>query len=126
MVWERTQQAIHDMVDEAHKAKRYYSDAFDVYDRLRYHYGSYEVSEGKADTYSVEENNAELRHYLARLSRRSRCFLVAQMRCFVPLSSLSFASIDVSFSNNVSRITQPMYSNLSKPILYPLPKIKLE
>ena len=74
MVWERTQQAIQDMVDEAHKAKRYYSDAFDVYDRLWYHYGSYEVSEGKADTYSVEGDNAELRHYLARLARRSRCF----------------------------------------------------
>ena len=126
MVWERTQQAIQDMVDEAQKAKRYYSDAFDVYDRLRYHYGSYEVSEGKADTYSVEGDNAELRHYLDAWPVGHAVFLVAQMRCFVLLSSLSFASIDVSFSNNVSRITQPMYSNLSKPILYLLPKIKLE
>jgi insertion element IS1 protein InsB len=66
--------AIQDMVDEAVKAKRYHSDAFDAYDRLWYHYGSYEVSEGKTDTYSVEGDNAELRHYLARLARRSRCF----------------------------------------------------
>ena len=28
----------------------------------------------KSETYSVEGNNAELRHYLARLARRSRCF----------------------------------------------------
>lgn len=28
----------------------------------------------KSQTYSVEGNNAELRHYLARLTRRSRCF----------------------------------------------------
>ena len=62
------------MVDEAVKAQQYHSDAFDAYDRLWYHYGRYEVSQGKSDTYSVEGDNAELRHYLARLARRLRCF----------------------------------------------------
>jgi insertion element IS1 protein InsB len=33
-----------------------------------------EVSQGKTETFSVEADNAELRHYLARLARRSRCF----------------------------------------------------
>ncbi|MBP9502950.1 MAG: IS1 family transposase [Candidatus Promineofilum sp.] len=28
----------------------------------------------KSETYSVEAGNAELRHYLARLGRKSRCF----------------------------------------------------
>jgi hypothetical protein len=28
----------------------------------------------KSETYSVEGDNAELRHYLARLTRKSRCF----------------------------------------------------
>ena len=28
----------------------------------------------KSQTYSVEAENAELRHYLARLARKSRCF----------------------------------------------------
>jgi hypothetical protein len=28
----------------------------------------------KSQTYSVEGTNADLRHYLARLARRSRCF----------------------------------------------------
>jgi hypothetical protein len=28
----------------------------------------------KSETYSVEGTNADLRHYLARLARRSRCF----------------------------------------------------
>jgi IS1 family transposase len=74
VVWQRTQAAIQELVDEAPKAKRYYSDAYDAYDRLWYHLGAYEVSQGKADTYSVEAGNAELRHYLARLARRSRCF----------------------------------------------------
>lgn len=74
VVWERSQPAIQEMVDEAPKAKEYYSDAFDAYDHLWYHLGRYEVSEGKIDTYSVEGDNAELRHYLARLARASRCF----------------------------------------------------
>jgi hypothetical protein len=34
----------------------------------------YQLSEGKADTFSVEADNAELRHSLARLARKSRCF----------------------------------------------------
>jgi IS1 family transposase len=61
-------------VDDAPKAKQYYSDAFDQYNLLWYHFGRYAVSEGKTDTYSVESDNAELRHYLARLARSSRCF----------------------------------------------------
>lgn len=89
MVWERTQQAIQDIVDEAPKAKEYYSDAFETYAGLWYHFGRYEVSDGKTDTYSVEGDNAELRHYLARLARKSRCFsrcphaLVCALRLFV-------------------------------------------
>ena len=74
MVWERTQAAIQEIVDEAPKAKRYFSDAWDAYERLWYHWGVYAVSQGKTDTYSVEGDNAELRHYLARLARKSRCF----------------------------------------------------
>lgn len=36
--------------------------------------GRYAISDGKADTYPIEGNNAELRHYLARLARSSRCY----------------------------------------------------
>ena len=36
----------------------------------------------KSETYSVEGDNAELRHYLARLARRSRCF----SRCKIALT----------------------------------------
>lgn len=47
------------------------------------------MSEGKRDTYSVEADNAEIRHYLARLVRRSRCFsrcpyaLVCALKLFI-------------------------------------------
>ncbi len=62
------------MVDQAPKAKWYFSDGFDAYQWLWYHFERFDVSKGKSETYSVEADNAELRHYLARLARRSRCF----------------------------------------------------
>jgi IS1 family transposase len=74
VVWTRTQEAIQVLIDNAPKARWYYSDGFDAYKWLWYHFGRYEVSEGKSDTYSVEGDNAQLRHYLARLARKSRCF----------------------------------------------------
>ena len=74
VAWERSQELVQAIVDHAPKAKWYFSDAFDVYASLWYHWGRYAISEGKSDTYSVEGNNAELRHYLARLARSSRCF----------------------------------------------------
>jgi IS1 family transposase len=81
VVWVRTKESIQQVVDLAPKAKWYYSDGFDAYQWLWYHCGRYEVSEGKTDAYSVEGDNAELRHYLARRARRSRCF----SRCPVAL-----------------------------------------
>jgi len=89
VVWVRTQAALQHAVDQAPKAKRYYSDAFDTYQGLWYHYRRYEISEGESDTYSVEADNAELRYYLARPARKSRCFsrctytLVCALRLFI-------------------------------------------
>ena len=89
LVWDRSKEEIQQMVDAAPKAKWYFSDAFEAYDRLWYHFGRYEVSQGKNDTYSVEGDNAELRHYLARLARKFRCFsrcpyaLVCALKLFV-------------------------------------------
>jgi IS1 family transposase len=74
VAWERSQDIVQALVDHAPKATWYYSDALEVYATLWYHWGRYAISEGKTDTYSVEGNNAELRHYLARLARSSRCF----------------------------------------------------
>jgi IS1 family transposase len=106
VVKERTQEAIQAVVDRSCKAKWYYSDGFDAYDRLYYHGGRYEVSEGKTDTYSVEGDNAELRHYLARLGRRSRCF----SRC--PQALISAIEIFVSCFNKRQLFKQrfPKYS----------------
>ena len=62
------------ILDQGPRATHYYSDELNVYPSLVYYPGRHEFSEGKSDTYSVEGDNADLRHYLARLARRSRCF----------------------------------------------------
>ena len=42
---------------------------------IHYNYpGRHRVAPGQSETYAVEADNAELRHYLARLVRRSRYF----------------------------------------------------
>src|SRR5215212_9864765 len=44
-----------------------------AYDTL-YYGAPYEMRTDKHETYSVEAVNADLRHYLKRLARKSRCF----------------------------------------------------
>ena len=60
-------------LERAPQAKQYYSDAFPLYDNL-YYGAPYEMRTDKKETYSVEAVNADLRHYLKRLARKSRCF----------------------------------------------------
>ena len=61
-------------LDKALGAKQYYSDAFPIYGTL-YYGAPFELREDKKETYSVEAVNADLRHYLKRLARKSRIFL---------------------------------------------------
>ena len=61
------------VIDSAPHARSYYSDAFNTYRELCW-WGTHASLYDKSETYSVEGDNAELRHYLARLARRSRCF----------------------------------------------------
>ncbi len=74
VVWERNWEAMQGVVEGADPARQYYSDGFATYETLVYYPGRHEVAPGKSQTYSVEADNAELRHYLARLARKSRCF----------------------------------------------------
>ena len=45
----------------------------EAYQDLVYAPGRHTVSIGKRDTYTVEGCNADLRHYIAVLARKSRC-----------------------------------------------------
>ena len=103
------------MVDDAPKAQRYFSDGCDAYSRLWYHFGRYEVSQGKNDTYSVEGDNAELRHYLARLARKSRGF----SRCLEALQSALKLFV---FSFNRRQLHKQLFPNYQvhiKDFVYP-------
>ena len=73
VVWERDREAMQQVVDDAPPAASYFSDGFATYAQLTYP-GVHQVAPGKSQTFSVEGDNAELRHYLARLVRKSRCF----------------------------------------------------
>ena len=61
------------IIDSAPPAASYYSDAFNTYRELCW-WGEHTLMHDKSQTYPVEGTNADLRHYLARLVRRSRCF----------------------------------------------------
>jgi len=78
---ERTPEALQAMLDRSPQADQYYSDGYTLYQALVYSPGQHQAVADKSQTYSVEADNAELRHYLARLARRSRCF----SRCLTAL-----------------------------------------
>ena len=75
--WELTQERSVDclqcLVDRLPQARRYYSDGFEGYEDVVYYPGRHTLSVGKRDTYTVEGCNADLRHYVAVLARKTRC-----------------------------------------------------
>jgi len=105
VAWERNAEVIQSIVDEAPKAKEYFSDGWEAYAGLWYHLGYYQVSVGKSDTYSVEADNAELRHYLARLARSSRCF----SRCPYALECALLLFVYCFNSRQLRKRTHPAY-----------------
>ena len=74
MVLERDEATLQQVVDDAPQAGAYYSDGFATYGALVYGEATYTAMRDKSQTYTVEGGNADLRHYLARLGRKSRCF----------------------------------------------------
>jgi len=78
---ERTLEILQSVIDDSIRAENYYTDGFLMYRILSY-WGKHTMLKDKSQTYSVEGGNADLRHYLARLARSSRCF----SRCFKALA----------------------------------------
>jgi len=77
---ERSWENMQGFADELPPAHRYCSDALSVYGELWWPANpqggdsSYVISHGKDETYTIEGVNADLRTYLGRLKRKSRCF----------------------------------------------------
>ena len=74
MAFQASEEVVQGALDPVPPARWYYSDAAPVYEGLMYYPGIHMPRYDKSQTYSVEADNAELRHYLARLARKSRCF----------------------------------------------------
>jgi IS1 family transposase len=85
--FQRPVPTVQSMVDTAPQAAFYFSDLFAAYRQVVYYPGRYTPMPDKSETYRVEGDNAELRHYLARLARRSRCFsrCIDALRCAIKL-----------------------------------------
>lgn len=65
---------IQEMVDGTVQANRYYTDGGRAYMSVDF-IGRHERNmNDKSDTHNIEGSNADLRHYIAGLRRRSRCF----------------------------------------------------
>ena len=106
VLWHREQESIQSLIDTSPKAKQYFSDEFPVYGSLVYYPGRFAVSKGKEETYSVEGVNTELRHHLARLVRRSRCF----SRCPIALECAIKLFVFCYNSRQLHKHKYPKYS----------------
>jgi len=69
------------VLTESVQGHDYYSDDCQGYKTVLYWSAIRYPMNDNSETYSVEGSNADLRHYLARLRRKSRCF----SRCEVAL-----------------------------------------
>ena len=98
------------------RPSHYFSDGYEGYRTLLYQHGQHAVAPGKSETYSVEADNADLRHYLARLGRKSRCFsrslaaLARQVKLFV-------------FCYNARQLFQRQYPKLKAHLIDFLPAL---
>ena len=68
------QTALQSMVYSVPPAKRYYTDGFKGYGEIDF-FGEHVYNiDDKSDTHTIESTNADLRHHIPGLRRRSRCF----------------------------------------------------
>ena len=111
----RDQATIQALVDAAPRAAQYSSDAWIAYENVVYYPGQHISLPNKTQTYSVEANNAELRHYLARLARSSRCFSRSVASLWAALKLFIFAWN----RRQLARQQHPQYHYALADFLYP-------
>lgn len=71
---EKLSKYIQEVVDNAPEAKRYCTDGYSGYLDVVFPGEHIRNIHDKSDTFTVEGVNADLRHYIPVLARRSRCF----------------------------------------------------
>ena len=74
VAFDKTPKRIQEMVDAAPEAENYCTDGYLGYIDVVYPGKHIRNVHDKSNTYTVEGVNADLRHYIPVLARRSRCF----------------------------------------------------
>lgn len=74
VAYDKSPQRIQDMVDSSPEAEKYCTDGYLGYIDVVYPGKHIRNIRDKKDTFTVEGVNADLRHYIPILARRSRCF----------------------------------------------------
>jgi IS1 family transposase len=74
VAFDKSPERIQAIVDGAPEAKKYCTDGWSGYVDVVYPGHHIQNSRDKSDTFTVEGVNADLRHYIPVLARRSRCF----------------------------------------------------
>jgi IS1 family transposase len=103
VTFERSDEVLQDLLDDTQPARWYYSDAALVYAELLYPETHFMMSD-KSQTFSVEGVNAELRHYLARLVRRSPCFSRCPLALHCAVCLFVFCSNLASSTNSATQL----------------------
>lgn len=115
VVQARTGTVIQEMLHESVPGRTYFSDGFEAYQTALYWPSTYYPMDDKSETYSVEGDNAELRHYLARLARKSRCF----SRCVNALRNAVKLFVFAFNRRQLARRRFPRYSFHVQDFVYP-------
>jgi IS1 family transposase len=74
VAFDKSPERIQRIVDNGPKAKKYCTDGWTGYLDVVYPGNHIRNVSNKSDTFTVESVNADLRHYIPILARRSRCF----------------------------------------------------
>lgn len=74
VAFDKSCERIQKIIDNAPKANRYYTDGYLGYIDIVYPGTHIRNVRDKKDIHNVESINADLRHYIPILARKSRCF----------------------------------------------------
>jgi IS1 family transposase len=105
VAFDKSPERIQAIVDNAPESDKYYSDGWLGYIDVVYPGQYVRNIHNKNDTFTVEGVNADLRHYIPILARRSRCFprkletLQAVLRVFVDAYN-AFGAAKMKFRQN--------------------------
>jgi IS1 family transposase len=111
----RTEEKIQRMVDNSPKAKKYCTDGFKGYLSIVFPGKHIRNCQDKSDTHNVESINADLRHFIPTLARRSRCFprKIENLEAVIKLFCYAYNQFGLQKSNCRKPVKHKFTTNLN-------------